>query len=88
MLDALGEMRDIGDRMSNFDHSIDPGTEDELRAGGCFCGYPAWNFYGRVWFEDGKFHCRVAQYGTHVATISENSLTDLMSECSDQFGGD
>jgi len=77
---------DLGDRMSNFDHAVDDGTEELLRQGECYCGYAGWDFHGRVWFEAGLFRCHVNRYREHVATISAETLADIMRQCSDRYG--
>jgi len=79
------ELPKSSNTMSNFDLSIDDGMENDLKNGmrSEHCG---WNFYGLVWFEDGKFHEMVKQYRHHVATISADSLPELMESVNSQFG--
>ena len=72
--------------MSNFDRHIPDSLDAKLRAGGCYCGYAGWDFYAEVWFEDGKFHAHVNQYRCHVATISANTLRELMDDVSAEYG--
>lgn len=74
--------------ISNFDHEIPEGLEDELKAGGCWCGYAAWNFHAKVWFEDGKFKAHINRYHSHAATLEADSLKELMTVCSDEYGYD
>lgn len=74
--------------MTNCDHTIEPGTEEKLKAGGCCGGYAAWNFYGHVWWENGQFHCMVEQYRSHVATLSADSLAEIMEQACELFGAD
>ncbi len=43
-----------GRGLSNFDHSVDEGVEEELREApnDVYCGYAAEHFYGHVWYDD------------------------------------
>lgn len=72
--------------MSNFDHMIDYKVADEIKNQPMWAEYPGWDFYGKVWFEDNKWHCAVKCYGSHVNTISEDNLEDLKSSVCDQYG--
>lgn len=64
--------------MTNFNHTIDDGAEDRLRSGEGFAHYSAWNFHGTVWFNSGKFKCKVMQHCNHVSTIESDSLQGIM----------
>jgi hypothetical protein len=74
------------DIMSNFDHEINPDAEEFLKNHKVYGDYPAWNFHGSVWFENGMFHCEIWQYHSHVDTISESSLAEIMESASDLYG--
>jgi hypothetical protein len=71
---------------SNFDHTYDKEVAERLQEGGFYAGYPAWDWYGSVWFEDGQFHCRVKRYREHIGTVSADSMEELMKETSDKYG--
>lgn len=77
----------IGDVMTNFDHSIDADIAERLKSGGV-AGYPGLNFHGIVWFSDGQYHCAVKVYRDHVGTISADTCEDLMYVVSEEFGYD
>ena len=80
------DLVDIGDVMSNFDGRIEEWAEFRLKNEACFGGYPAWNFWGAVWFEDGQFHCMIKRYCSHIDTISANSLQEIMNIACDRYG--
>lgn len=82
------ELTEIELGMTNFDHSIDDGFEDALRAGGVFGRHAAWNFNGKVWFADGRFHEEVWQYHSPVGVRSADTLRELMETVNDEFGAD
>ena len=75
----------IGDIMSNFDHVIDAGAEEKLKAGGVYGGYAAWNFYAEVWY-DKKFKAMVKQYRVHIDTIECDTLYEIMDTASKLYG--
>jgi hypothetical protein len=72
--------------MSNFDHSIDEGFEERLRNERIWGRHAAWNFNGRVWFEDGEFHEQVWRYGQPVEHFSGATLAELMGSVSNEYG--
>ena len=76
---------DIGTIMSNFDHVIDDGAEEKLKAGGVYGGYAAWNFYACVWY-DKKFKAMVKQYGVWIDTIEGDTLYEIMGIASKLYG--
>lgn len=78
----------IGTVMSNFDREIDTALAEQLRSGDCVGEYTGWNFFGYVWFEDGEFYCMVKQYQAHAATLSAQTLEELMEDVSARFGYD
>jgi len=73
---------------SNSDHEMPEGADKELRKGTHWMPHYAWDHYGYVWFEDGKFHERVMRYQVYVGTISGKSLRALIDavnrECGDR----
>ena len=79
-------LEDIGDMYSNFDHILQNGAEEAVQEGDKYFTHPAWNHYGYVWFADGMFHEMVKQRGTHVATISDESLKQVLAEVNDTYG--
>lgn len=82
------DAEDLDDVMSNFDHDIDEAVAAKLVTGNYVAGYPAWDFHGTVWFQDGVFKCQVKRYLAHVATIEAPTLRELMSECCRRYGAD
>jgi hypothetical protein len=75
---------DLG--MSNLDHTIDDGFEEHLRNEPAWGRHAAWNFNGRVWYENGQFHEQVWRYGQPVEHFSSSTLTELMEKVSDEYG--
>ena len=62
------------------------GAEKALRSLVFGLEHPAWDHWGFVWFQDGKFYEMVRQYHVHVATISGDSLEKVIEEVNDRFG--
>lgn len=73
--------------MTNFDHSIDDGLADDLKAG-MRATHSAWNFNGQVWWDadEEMFKEDVWRYNALVATRSAPTLEDLMRVVNDEFG--
>jgi hypothetical protein len=80
------EWSEIELSMSNFDGLIDDGFADALKAGPVFGRHAAYNFNGRVYFKDGRFHEDVWRYGVHVETLTADTLEELMREANTKYG--
>jgi hypothetical protein len=72
--------------VSNFDGIVPDGLEEKLRTGKVWCAHPAWDHWGAIWFADGKFHEMVKQYRVHVATVSGDTLREVLDEVNERFG--
>lgn len=75
---------DLG--MTNWDHGIDAGFEERLRAEPLWGRHAAREFNGRVWFQEGFFHEQVWRYGTPVAHYAAPTLQELAAIVSDAHG--
>ena|SRR6266581_1326868 len=83
------DFRDLGHYgpgMSNFDHSVVPGTETLLKAEKVFGHHAARDFNGDIWFEDGMFHESVYRFHRFVAHYSASTLQELMIEANNGHG--
>lgn len=72
--------------MSNFDHTIDPGMAEALKAGGVFSRHAAMNFNAKVWWADGQFHSEPWVYGSPRSVLSADTLDELMSMANEIYG--
>ena len=74
--------------MSNFDHGIDDGFEEALRAepGKVFGRHSAWDFNGHVWFDGESFCSEIWVYRAIVGVRSAATLKALMDVCNAEFG--
>ena len=72
--------------MSNYDGLIDQKVADLLKGEPLFSRYAGWNFNGKVWWEDSRWHCEVWRYGSHVNTISEDTLEEIMHSVCEMYG--
>ena len=86
----FSEMEEIEAHMSNFDHVIDEGMDEQLRAqpGKVFSRHAAWNFNGKVWFEGDAFHSEIWVYGSPRQTLHAPTLRELMKLANDEYGYD
>lgn len=71
--------------MSNFDGRIDDGMKNALMDGEMGV-HSAWNFYGSVYYQDGKFVEEVRVYGTLVDTVEADTLEELMETVNSKYG--
>lgn len=74
--------------MSNFDHTINEEIAAQLKESPIYAGYSGWNFHGKVWFQDGQYHCEVRTYGSYNETHSDESLEEIMTSVSSEYGYD
>lgn len=83
-------MIEIDECMSNCDHTIDDGMAEQLRAapGQVYSRHAAWNFNGKVWFENGTFYEEVWVYCTPRETLSAPSLRELMDVVNAKYGSE
>jgi hypothetical protein len=72
--------------MSNFDREIVHATADSIKEKPFYSGYAGWNFHGKVWWQDGQWHCEVWQYRSYVETFSAQTLEEIMTLVSDEYG--
>lgn len=85
LITEIQGMEYLGSVMSNFDHKIEEGFEEKLKAGKFYGSYPAQNFHGTVWFN-GCFKCGIMQYRVHVATIEGETLQEIMDDACSKYG--
>lgn len=79
-----GYLSPIG--MSNFDQSIETGTEETLRAEKIYCHHAARDFNGDVWYQDGVFHESVYRYHAFQEHYTAPTLRELMNMVNDNHG--
>ena len=75
--------------MSNFDHIVDQEVLGKLQSGEIqFASYPAWNFAGTVYLDDGNFLCDIWINHKYIHTIEASSAEEIMRIASETYGGD
>jgi hypothetical protein len=86
---TAGERTYSGRGMSNCDHRIDDGLEEDLRAG-MYSEHYAWNFCGTLWYdaEAAVFKEDVFVYHASQGIRSAATLEELMRAVNDEFGRD
>lgn len=72
--------------MSNFDGKINQKTTKVIRNKDLFSHYAGWNFNGKVWWDDNNWNCAVWVYGNHRETVTRQTLGEIMTEVSDEYG--
>jgi hypothetical protein len=77
---------EIDNVMSNFDHEINYEIAEQLKTTNTFAGYPAWDFFGYVWYENNQYHCEINRYCVHIDTISADKIEEIMEIASEKYG--
>jgi hypothetical protein len=72
--------------MSNFDHDIDEKVAEAIKDKPLYAQYAGYGFCGYVWWQDNKWCCEVWCHGNWCETFVEDSLKDIMSEVSQEYG--
>jgi len=75
--------------ISNLTGLINQEIEQKIKGSDYFSRYSAWNFNGRIWWNDeiGYWCCEVWQYNNYVATYLADNLQDLAHEVDNKYGG-
>lgn len=73
--------------MSNFNRTVDPGMEEDLRAG-MRGSHTAWNFFGEVWYDegDGVFFEKISVGQVPCGIMAARALGELMREVNERWG--
>jgi len=79
---------DLG--MSNFDHAIDAGFEDALRAAPnkAWGRHAGWNFNAKVWFDGEQFVSEPWHYHSPQERHHADTLRDLMESVNEEWGAE
>jgi hypothetical protein len=84
-LDDVRAIEYCGLDYSNCDHVLPDGLEEALRAGKRG-EHPAWEHFGHLWFEDGKFYEMVMRYRSVVGVYGADSLRELIDDVNERWG--
>lgn len=74
--------------MSNYDHTIDNEVAEHIKGKELSAEYAGWNFCGYVWWEGDMWNCEVWHYGSWQKTFNAETLEEIMSNVSDEYGSD
>ena len=77
-----------GREMSNFDHVVPDGLEDELRSGKYIAGHSALHFHGDVFWDGKQFVEYVNRFWYHVDTKQAPTLEELMRTVNEKWGAE
>lgn len=72
--------------MSNFDRVIDDNVAEAIQNRPLYAQYAGRNFCGYVWRQDGKWHCEIWTYKSYCETFSADTLQEIMSGVSFEYG--
>ena len=86
MLTLPEHLKEFEEHYSNFDHQMPIGVNKALQDEKFYMKHTAWDHWGTVWFHCGKFHEQVDQYKIHIATISEDTIEEVIEEVNSRYG--
>ena len=72
--------------MSNYDNEIVSETLEAIKGQELFSRYSGWDFNGKVWWQNDRWHCEVWCYGSWKETFTCHTLENIMMEVSDVYG--
>jgi hypothetical protein len=88
LLKEIDDLKEADFYYSNFDHQMPDDAEAMLREGKLWMEHTALNFWGAIWFQDGKFHEDIFRRRTHLETVTQPTLPDLIKEVNSRYGAD
>lgn len=73
---------------SNFDHRLQDreGALAALHAGTHYIAHPAWDHWGAIWFENGKYYEQVMRFGSHLDTVEGDTIDEVFRLSNESFG--
>ncbi len=74
--------------MSNFDHLIKKNVGESIKGKLLYAQYSGWNFCGYVWWEEDIWNCEVWAYNIYRKTFNAETLQEIMSLVSNEYGHD
>lgn len=74
--------------MSNSDHQIEVEVAEYIKDKPLHSHYAGWNFSAQVWYENNKWCCEVWTYRSFCETFIADTLEEIMSDVSSQYGYD
>jgi len=81
------DMEDIGEVMTNYDHSIDQEVAKKLQQSSSVkARYSAWGFCGYVIWNGKKWLCDVMRHHQNVEVMEVDTLEELMEKASEKYG--
>lgn len=74
--------------VSNFDYEVDVGVRDRCLAEKIIAAHTAWDYFGKIWHDQGRWFCQVLRYGAARDVEENDDLDDLLRAVRLRFGGD
>ena len=74
--------------MSNYDNRIEKEIANSIKGKELYGHYSAWDFSGRVWWQNDQWRCEVWCYQSWRQTVSCDTLEQIMEEVMQEYGSD
>lgn len=72
--------------MSNCDNIINDNVANAIKGKNLCSQYAGWNFCGYVWYQNSQWYCEVWVYKSWVETFNADTLEEIMTDVSDEYG--
>ncbi|CAB4164338.1 hypothetical protein UFOVP826_25 [uncultured Caudovirales phage] len=73
---------------SNFDGTVNEKVVEELKSGDCYSGYPAWDWFAYISYQDGNFIAHVMKRHILVDVVFASDFCELKDILCKEHGHD
>lgn len=80
------DYEEIREHYSNFDHVMDEGMEEKLKSGKYYAQHAAYYYCGYIWYENKMFYEVIHQFCSHIDTLKNKNLKELIIEVIKKYG--
>ena len=82
----LQTMKEHTETYSNIEQKTPAGAEEILKNGDVYIAHTAFDHWGKMYYEDGKFKEEVWLQNEHVGTIVGDTLEEVFRKVNDEYG--
>jgi hypothetical protein len=79
-------MKEHTETYSNLEQKMPTGAEEILKNGNVYIAHTAWDHWGKMYYENGKFKEDVWRQNEPMGTIEGDALEEVFEKVNDQYG--